>query len=110
MIFEKIPEVNEKEWEKEVLECEMPVIVFFWAAWCAPCRMMFDTLCSLYEKYLNKIKILRLNTDENPSIANRYKLMGIPTVVFINKGVRQDRLVGASSEEMITTKIERNFL
>ena len=93
-------------WDKEVLEAEELVMVDFWAVWCGPCRMVAPTVEELAGEYAGKVKVVKLNTDENPDIASKYKIMGIPTIMFFKGGEVVDQVVGAVPKPQLKSKID----
>ncbi|MEW6002411.1 MAG: thioredoxin [Nitrospirota bacterium] len=103
---EGILEVTSSSWESEVVNAQGLVMVDFWAAWCGPCRIIAPTVEELAKEYAGKIKFMRLNTDENPEIATRYKIMGIPTLMFFRDGRQLDQIVGAVPKQQLKAKID----
>lgn len=103
---EGILEVSSANWDKEVLGAQGFVMVDFWAIWCAPCRMIAPTVEDLAREYGGKIKFAKLNTDENPDIASKYKIMGIPTLMFFKDGRKLDQIVGAVPKQQLKAKID----
>ena len=101
-------EVNESNFQKEVLESSLPVLVDFWASWCMPCRMLAPTIAKLAEENQDKLKVCKLNTDENQHIASQYGIQGIPTLIFFKEGKEVDRTVGVLSQQKIQEKL--NFI
>lgn len=101
--------VNTNNFENEVLKSDKPVLVDFWAAWCGPCRMVAPVIDQLAEQYAGKVKVAKLNVDENPQIAEKYQIMSIPTVYLFKDGGKADGLIGArpkqSFEEMLNKHI-----
>lgn len=101
--------VTSSNFENEVLKSDIPVLVDFWAAWCGPCRMVAPVIDQLSEQYAGKVKVVKLNVDENPEIAGRYDILSIPTVYLFKNGKKAEELVGArpkqSFEEMIKKHI-----
>ena len=93
-------------WEVEVLKSQGLVMIDFWAAWCGPCRMISPTVEELSKEYSGKLKVLKLNTDENSEIASRYKIMGIPTIMFFKDGVKLDQIVGVVPKQQLKAKID----
>jgi thioredoxin 1 len=93
-------------WDKEVLQSDGLVMVDFWAVWCGPCRMIAPTVEELAKEYSGKLKVVKLNTDENPDIASRYKIMGIPTIMFFKNGEKMDQIVGAVPKPQLKAKID----
>lgn len=103
---EGVLDVTSATWDNEILKNEGLVMVDFWAVWCGPCRMMAPAVEALAKKYAGKVKVAKLNTDENPEIATKYKIMGIPTIMFFKGGQKLEQLVGAVPESKLKEKIE----
>ncbi len=103
---EGILEVTTASWDKEILQSQGLVMVDFWAVWCGPCRMIAPTVEELAKEYTGKVKVAKLNTDENPDIASKYKIMGIPTIMFFKNGQRVDQVVGAVPKTQLKSKID----
>ena len=97
--------VTDDDFEMAVLQSSVPVIVDFWAPWCAPCRMVAPILEDIAKDYAGKVVVAKVNTDENPNWAIRYGVRGIPTMLFIKNGQEVDRQVGAVPKQMITNKL-----
>jgi len=106
VMSENVFEATSAVWDKEVLGTPGVVMVDFWAVWCGPCRMIAPTVEELAKEYSGKIRVTKLNTDENPDIASRYKIMGIPTIIFFKNGQEADRIVGAVPKPQLKAKIE----
>lgn len=98
--------LTSSSWENEVLKSNGLVVVDFWAAWCGPCRMVAPTIEELAKEYAGKVKVGKLNTDENSDIASKYKIMGIPTIMFFKNGQKVDQIVGAVPKQQIKAKID----
>ena len=92
--------------ENEVIQDKGLVMVDFWAVWCGPCRMMAPTVEDLAREYAGKVKVAKLNTDEHPDIASRYKIMGIPTIIFFRNGEKLDQVVGAIPKPQLKARID----
>jgi thioredoxin 1 len=103
---EGVFEVTLANWENEVLKAQGLVMIDFWAAWCGPCRIISPTVEELAKEYGGKIKVAKLNTDENSEIASRYKIMGIPTIMFFKDGVKLDQIVGVVPKQHLKAKID----
>lgn len=105
----KIVELTSQSFEIEVINSELPVIVDFWAQWCAPCRALTPTLEELAEELNGKVKIRKLNVDEYPDIPSRYGIMSIPTLLFFKEGKVVNRIVGNVAKKKIIEEIEKSF-
>ena len=102
----EIISLNEQSWKDEVANSELPVVVDFWAEWCAPCRMMAPVLEEISKEYEGKIKVGKLNVDENSAVAGEYRIMGIPTLLFFRGGKVVDKVVGVVPKKALQDKIE----
>ncbi len=98
--------ITSQTWEEEVLKASGAVVVDFWAPWCGPCQMIAPTLEELAGEYLGKLKVCKVNTDENPDMGSRYQIMGIPTLLFFKEGKVVDKIVGAASKKQYKDKME----
>ena len=94
---EHVKEVSDSSFEKDVLSAGKPVLVDFWAEWCAPCRMLAPTVEAVAEHYGDTASVVKLNVDDNPSTAQRYGIKGIPTLILFREGKEVERVVGATS-------------
>lgn len=103
---EGILEVSTGTWEKEVQNSRGLVMIDFWAVWCGPCRIVAPTVEELSKEYAGKVKFMKLNTDENPEIASRYKILGIPTLMFFKDGQKVDQIVGAVPKPQLKAKLD----
>ncbi len=107
---EGIQEVTSSTWDSDVLKYQGLVMIDFWAAWCGPCRIVAPTVEELAKEYTGKIKVMKLNTDDNPDIASKYNIMGIPTLMFFKDGRKLDQIVGAVPKQQLKEKIESLLL
>jgi thioredoxin 1 len=98
--------VDENKWNQEVENAKGLVLVDFWAVWCGPCKMVAPIVDEISSEYAGRIKVAKLNTDENPGIASRYQIMGIPTLLFFKDGKPVDKVVGAAPKKQYKDKIE----
>jgi thioredoxin 1 len=98
--------VTDIEFEKTVLQSEVPVIVDFWAPWCTPCKMIAPMLENIAQEYDGKLIAVKVNTDENPKWAIRYGIQGIPTLLFISKGKALGQQVGVAPAHVIKSKTD----
>lgn len=101
--------LTDNNFKKEVLESDILVLVDFWATWCAPCRMVASILEELAQEFDKKLKIGKINVDDNPKIPTRYGVMSIPTLMFFRKGKAIEQLVGALNKAELKKKIEENL-
>ena len=105
---EHVNEVSDNSFEQEVLQASRPVLVDFWAEWCAPCRMLAPTVEAVAENYADTARVVKVNVDDNPSVAQRYGIKGIPTLILFKDGKEAERVVGAKSKEAISRLIEKH--
>lgn len=98
--------VTSANWDSEVLKAQGLVMVDFWATWCGPCRMIAPMVEKLAGEYAGKVKVLKLNTDENPDVASKHGIMGIPTLMFFRGGKKVDQIVGAVPEGALRSKLD----
>ena len=101
-----VKDVTDQDFEDEVIKSTLPVLVDLWAPWCGPCRMVSPVVDKLAEKYDGKFKFCRLNVDESPRTAAKYKVMAIPTLMFFKGGEAVDTVVGAVPERALQPKID----
>ena len=106
---EYVKDVNDSSFEKDVLHSDQPVLVDFWAEWCAPCRMMTPVVESVAEKFRGVARVVKLNVDDSPSVSQRFGIKGIPTLIVFKGGKEAERLVGATNEQAVTRLIEEQL-
>ncbi|MEO0097908.1 MAG: thioredoxin [candidate division WOR-3 bacterium] len=99
--------ITKKNFEKEVLNSEIPVLIDFWAEWCMPCKMMLPIVEELAKEYDKKVKIGKVNVDEENELAEKYMIMSIPTFLFIKKGKVIDKVIGAVPKSMLVEKLNK---
>ncbi len=98
--------INSQNFEVEVLQSELPVVVDFWAPWCGPCKALNPILEKVEAEVADKVKIVKVNIDESPDIASRYSIMSIPTLLIFKDGQIRDQLVGLVQKEKILDKLK----
>ena len=101
------PKVTDSTFDSDVIKSNVPVLVDFWAEWCGPCRMLAPVLEEVAPGYQGKLKIVKLNVDENPDAGARYGVMSIPTMIIFKGGKEIDRVVGAVSKNEVQNRINR---
>jgi thioredoxin 1 len=106
---EKVAEVSDQNFETEVLNSAVPVLVDFWAAWCAPCRMLAPVVEAIADKYNGKAKVVKLNVDENTLTSGKYNIKGIPTLLLFKNGIIKEQIVGNTTKDTISKMIENHL-
>lgn len=102
-------ELDGANFNKEVLESKIPVLVDFWAAWCGPCKMIAPVISDIAKEYTGKVKICKLNVDDSPEVASKYGIMSIPTLLIFKDGKIADTITGAVSKSAIVNKLNANM-
>lgn len=101
-------EGTDSNWKQEVEQSNVPVVVDFWAPWCGPCRMVSPVIEKLSEKYNGKIKVVKVNVDNNQQVAMKFNIMSIPTIMLFKSGKALDQMVGAAPSEYYEGMLQRN--
>jgi thioredoxin 1 len=102
--------LSDQNFKKEVLESSLPVIVDFWATWCSPCKTIAPIIEELSNEYSSKIKIGKINVEDNPKTTTAYGVMSIPTLIFFKDGQVLSQYTGALSKAQLKKKIEEELL
>jgi len=100
-----VQEVSDATFQTEVLEATQPVLVDFWAPWCGPCRALSPVVEQLANENSTAVKVVKVNVDDNPKVAQTYRIQGIPTLLFFKDGQRAGELVGNQQKDTIQKKI-----
>ena len=103
---DKVQDVTDQNFEEAVLNSSQPVLVDFWAPWCAPCRMLAPTMDQVAEDFAGRAKVVKLNVDDNMGTSAKYNIRGIPTLLLFKDGQIKDQLVGSTSKDNISRIIE----
>lgn len=100
-----LSEVSDLDFEHQVVESDLPVLVDFWAPWCGPCRMVAPRVEEISEEYDGRLKVVKVNVDENPATAGRYGVLSIPTLMLFKGGKPVERAVGALPKDEIVRRL-----
>ncbi len=106
---DNISHITDESFEAEVLQCDRPVLVDYWAEWCGPCKMIAPILDEIAQEYAGKLKIAKLNIDDNPSTPPKYGIRGIPTLMIFKDGDVEATKVGAVSKSQLTAFIDQSI-
>ncbi|MBD3422662.1 MAG: thioredoxin [Chitinivibrionales bacterium] len=106
MASEQVVEFNDSNFDEDVLSSDMPVVVDFWAEWCGPCKMLTPIIDDLAQEFEGKIKIGKLNVDNNPGTASKYGVSSIPTLLFVKGGNVVDQHTGLLAKDPLKTKLD----
>ena len=104
---EKTVEISDNDFESEVLQSDVPVLVDFWAPWCGPCKAIAPLLEELAEEYGGKIKVAKVNVDDNKESATKYNVRGIPNLILFKDGESQEQIVGAVAKQELVKAIDK---
>jgi len=107
MASDKVLQLSDDSFEKDVLQSDLPVLVDFWASWCAPCKAIAPVVDALADQFDGKIKIAKLNVDDNPATPGQYGVRGIPTLILFKDGSVVDQVVGAVPKNQLEGLINK---
>jgi thioredoxin 1 len=108
-LAEDIIHVSDDTFEEEVMKSELPVLVDFWAVWCGPCHMIAPALEKIAQEYTGRLKVVKLNVDENMKATSKYSVRSIPTLLLFKAGEIKETLVGALPQDMIVSIISKHL-
>ena len=103
-----VGDVSDATFEAEVLKSSIPVLVDFWAPWCGPCRAVAPVVDEIANEYKGKLKVLKLNTDENPKTAQSYRISGIPSLMVFKNGQPVEQVVGAVPKSTLSSAVDKH--
>ena len=106
---EHIVHISDESFEEEVLQSERPVLIDYWAEWCGPCKMIAPVLDEIATEYSDRLKVVKLNIDDNPQTPPKYGIRGIPTLMVFKNGQVEATKVGAVSKAQLTTFLDDNL-
>ena len=109
VVSDQIVHVTDDTFESEVLQSSQPVLIDYWAEWCGPCKMIAPVLDDIAAEYAGKLKVAKLNIDDNPNTPPRYGIRGIPTLMLFKGGEVEATKVGAVSKSQLTAFIDSNL-
>jgi thioredoxin 1 len=103
-----VKEVNDQNFKEEVLNASSPVLVDFWAPWCGPCRLVSPVVEEIAKEYDGKLKVVKVNTDDNPETATNYHISGIPSLLLFKEGQVADQIVGAVPKTKLANMVNQH--
>ncbi|PZO45803.1 MAG: thioredoxin [Shackletoniella antarctica] len=101
-----VASITQETFQTEVLKSDVPVLVDFWAPWCGPCRMVASVVDEVAQQYDGQLKVVKVNTDEQPGIASHYGIRSIPTLMVFMNGEKMEQVVGAVSQATLSKAVE----
>jgi len=106
---EHVLNVNDSDFSKEILESDIPVLVDFWTSWCGPCQAIAPVIEELAKEYEGKIKVVKINVEENPQTPRQYSVRGIPTLILFKRGSVLDQVVGVVPKGKLRQMCEKGM-
>ena len=107
MASDKVLLLNDANFDREVLQSDLPVLVDFWASWCSPCKAIAPLIDTIADEYAGKMKVGKVNVDENPATPSKYGVRGIPTLILFKSGTIVDQIVGAIPKSQLDALIAK---
>lgn len=104
---DNVSDVGDDDFEEQVLKANVPVLVDFWAPWCGPCKSIAPVVAELADQFSGRLKVVKMNVDDNPKTPTNYDVRGIPNLVLFKDGSVLDRIVGAVPKEQLTEAVEK---
>jgi thioredoxin 1 len=104
-----VSDVTDATFEQEVLKSQLPVLVDFWAPWCGPCRAVAPVVEEIANEYTGKLKVLKINTDENPKTAQSYRISGIPSLMVFKNGQPVEQVIGAVPKSTLSSAVNKHI-
>ncbi len=108
-MVEQIVHISDESFEEEVLQSQQPVLIDYWAEWCGPCKMIAPVLAEIAAEYSDRLKVVKLNIDENPQTPPKYGIRGIPTLMVFKNGQVEATKVGAVSKAQLAAFLDENI-
>jgi len=105
MASENVAAVGTSDFETQVLQSDVPVIVDFWAEWCGPCKMLSPLLDEIADEQAGKIKVVKVNVDEEQALSQQFGIQSIPTLLFVKGGEVKDKMIGLASKKALVDKL-----
>jgi thioredoxin 1 len=104
-----VAEITQATFEADVLQSDLPVLVDFWAPWCGPCRLVSGVVDEIAQDYADRVRVVKVNTDEQPAIASQFAIRSIPTLMVFKAGQVVDRVVGAVPKATLTKTLDKHL-
>ena len=102
----EILDVTTETFDRDVLQSQTPVVVDFWATWCGPCRQLAPTLKAVAEQFKGQVRVAKVDIDSNPELTQRFRIQGVPTLLFVKEGQIKGSLVGNQSKSVLERKVQ----